>query len=159
MTLRRGYVLLTCLYLLALAAIAGLAAMQASSLMARHALLVDRHSNNALQVRAGVAQVESHLVHGQELVSLDVRETPDGCEVDPGIWFRVSRLRVLPAILGGGDSETRQANLVIYEIRACEAGRARIETSVAVVEPISSLDDTSLRPEIRPGRLSWREVW
>lgn len=160
MTSRRAYVLLTCLYLLALTSIAGLATMQASSLMARHTLQVDRHSNSLLQLRAGVAQVESRLVRGEEILSLGARETLDGCEVDSGAWLRVMRVHTRTIGFAVDGEETRQADLLIYEIQACEGGRARIESSVGVVEDaLNTLDEAALPPQFRSGRLSWRQIW
>ena len=159
MAFMRGYVLLTCLYLLALTSVAGLAAMQASSLMARHALQVDRRVNSSVQMLAAIAEVEAGLVRGEDLMSLSVRKTLEGCEIDASSWLKAARVRVLPIALQINTVDTRQADLAIYEIQACEGGRARIETSVAVVEPPEALVGADLPADIQLGRLSWREVW
>ena len=155
----RGYVLLTCLYLLALLSISSTLAMRTASVMAQHARLLDAHTGSSLEIAGWLLRVEAALLRGESLAEPDVFETRAACDSQPGTWIRLTRLNSRQIHLVGGGNPPREARVIIYGLQICEGGRARLETSLAALRPASLPAGTSLPLELVLGRLSWREIW
>lgn len=147
----RGYVLLTCLILLALLSVSSLLVVQTSTLMAQHTRLLDSAVQRSFQSSAQLRLVENALMRGET----SVVKTDAVCESRWDTWIRIQHMDSEVIRWIDVSSEIQEAEKIIYALQACEGGRARIETSLAVLRPV----DSPVPPDLKLGRLSWREVW
>ena len=154
----RAYVLVTCLYLLALLSISGLTALHLASVMAQQTRLLDATGRGLQEAQGSLRVAEAALLRG-ELLGVDSVAAAVGCETSTDARVRVNRLHERWISGVDGDGEVVAAIWVVYGIQACQNGRAVLETTLGVVEPIGVFDESALPPKLKPGRLSWRRVW
>ena len=154
----RAYVLVTCLYLLALLSISGLTALHLASLMAQQARLLDATGRGLREAQGSLRVAEAALLRGEPL-GVDSAAAAVGCETSMDARVRVNRLHERWVSGVDGDGELVAAMWVVYGIQACQNGRAVLETTLGVVEPIGMFDESALPPNLKLGRLSWRRVW
>ncbi len=142
--------LVTCLYLLALLSISGVVAMQSASLMAQQSRAMDVHAHKLAVAESRLAATEARLLAG-DAVAIGARPVGPACG---------SRLRVF--LLHERPLSVPDASWVVYGIQACADGRALVESTLGLVQPVGAVDEADegiLPTNLTPGRLSWRAVW
>ena len=154
-----GQVLLTSLYLLALLSISSFAAVQTSVLMAQDTRLLESQVRAALDASDRLNAVEAALLRGETLAEPDVLETQAACDSRAGTWIRIRRLQSRTLHLADPEGVPHEAQVIVYGLQACADGRARIETSLSVLQPVVIPDGIPPPADLVLGRLSWRQVW
>lgn len=153
----RAYVLVTCLYLLALLSISGLTALHSASLMAQHARLLDATRRGFQEARTSLQVAEARLLRG-EPPGAD-SSAADDCGSSTDSRLRVVRLHERRLSVEDEEGQAVTASWVVYGLRACRDGRAVLETTLGVIEPYGAIDESALPPGLEQGRLSWRPLW
>ncbi len=145
-----GYVLVTCLYVVAVLSVSSLALVRSASLMSAGARLLDQQQSLAIAAHQALNQAEAlNLVASS---SFDCRGTPELSVQTQVLHERtVSRFNAA--------NERISARYRIYGVRACAHGRAFMETTFGIFEPAGVFDGDDLPTGVRLGRLSWRRVW
>ena len=153
-----AYVLVTCLYVLALLSISGVTALHLASLMAQHTRLLDATGREFDEAYVSLQTAEATLLRGQTL-SLDPALAAFKCETSTDARLRVRRLHERRVSGVDDDGEVFAGTWVIYGLQACQEGRAVMELTLGVVEPVGVIEEIALPPNLKPRRLSWRRVW
>lgn len=150
----QAYVLVTCLYLLLLLSVSGLSAMRFASLMSEHTRLLGSVEQELREAHAALQAAESLLLRGESPAA-----SASACETSVHSRLRVFRLHQRQIGADDEDGEIPHQLWVVYGIQACRGGRALMESTLGVVEPVGITDEAQLPPNLHLGRLSLRRVW
>ena len=148
---RQAYVLVTCLYVVAVLSLSTLFVMRSASLTAGHARLLE--GQDALSREA-----HRHLDFAEEQ-AIDPSDLNRSCEQSSDV--RIAAQLLHQRTVTGHDStgEPVDARYSIYGLTACAEGRALMESTVGVLEPSDAFDEGASPSDVATGHLSWRRVW
>ncbi len=149
MNRKRGYVLVTCLYVVAVLSVSSVMLVRSASLMTASARLLDQQQ---------ALSIEAHRVLGS-VDALDLTTGSFDCRgaAELSVQARVLHERMVSRSITV--DEVVSARYRIYGVHACASGRALMETTLGVLEPADVFDAGDLPTDLRLGRLSWRRVW
>ena len=148
---RHGYVLVTCLYVVAVLSVSSLMLVRSASLMASDARLLDQQ---------GTLINEAHRALGEiDISTLDASGHGIDCASASQIQVRTQILHERTLSRMNAENELVSARFRVYGLQACASGRALIETTVGVIEPADVFAQDALPASVTLGRLSWRRVW
>lgn len=147
-----AYVLVTCLFVLAVVSVAAVATMRSTSVMAQHARALEVAARQLREADDALQLMEAALLRGEPQGA----GAAIGCETGTAARVRVSRLHERSF---GGEGADQTPKWVVYGLRACRDGRALMEATLGVVEPIGAIEESALPKDVKVGRLSWRRVW
>ena len=144
-----GYVLVTCLYVLAMLSVSSLLLVRTATLMAGDVRLLDNQAqilNDAQEQLASMSE--------QGLTALG---TSCSSQSAPQFAARVLHRRSVTGF--DAEGEVVNAFYSVYGLQACMDGRALIETTLGVFDPPDAFAGSAVPSDVAIGRLSWRQVW
>ncbi len=148
----RAYVLITCLFVLAILSVAALATMRSASLMAQHNRALEVAVRNMQLAHDALQLSEASLLNGEP----QIKGSALGCETSIALRVSISRMHELS--LDAGD-DAQAAKWVVYGLQTCQDGHAVMEVTLGVIEPLGAFEESAMPKGLEVGRLSWRRTW
>ncbi|MCY4041552.1 MAG: hypothetical protein OXF72_09880 [Gammaproteobacteria bacterium] len=147
---RRGYVLVTCLYVVAVLSVSSAVLVRSASLMSANTRLLDQQQSLSFEAQL--------ILRESQILELSAGGNAD-CRGASGHSVHVQVLHEREVNQAGADDDSNIARYRIYAVQACADGRALMETTLGVLAPTGVLGQDDLPDGVRLGRLSWRRVW